>query len=209
MPLWKPSHFPKIGFASALTTFFRRIDFNPGMKRDNEMARIASQTKRSKAYVAAELAKANEEIDRLREESLNAWVIRRKNMARGRLTPDVVEEIERLGRNGMCVNHVRQFYGIMEADWDILWKDKPNTISDILAAGKLRNVDFAANKLMEHVHEGNLKAIIFYLKTVGEWREMDKLAESDKMRPQFPAITLTINDPVEAAKIYQQVMTES
>jgi len=155
------------------------------------------------------LSDAVEDLERSEEEKYLEWEARRKNVLRGRLTPDVYREISQLGSNDATTDAVRQYYGIGEQQWIDLWKDKPTAILEILERGKQRGVFLAANKLMEHVQEGDLKAIMFYLKTVGKWREMDKQVEDEKARPIFPAITLTVNDPVEAAKIYQKVMMES
>src|SRR5271165_2677528 len=135
------------------------------------------------------------EIEKRKADYRRNWKNRRAKLLKGNIAPDVMDEIERLGGNGLSSNDIRCFYAMSETEWVELWKDR-SPINDIIETGRQKNVDAAATQLMDHVQEGNLKAIMFYLETVGKWRKMDKLIEDEKARIAFPAITLTVNDPL-------------
>lgn len=64
--------------------------------------------------------------------------------------------------------------------------DSDERLSEHYKKGKAKAVGKAASKLMEAVNDGNLTAIIFFLKTQGGWRETSKLdlsSEDGSMSP--------------------------
>ena len=124
-------------------------------------------------------------------------------------TPERLEEIRTLGGKGLNVTQIRSYYDVPASTWADIIEREPEVL-EALMVGKNRTLSFVAGKLMELVQKGNLGAIIFYLKTQARWRETDRPWDvNNEDKPQFPAITLTVNDPLEAARIYQKIMTET
>ena len=124
-------------------------------------------------------------------------------------TPEIIEEIKILAGKGLNIGQLRSYYDIKVDRWLAILQREPE-VAEAVSTGKAKTVSFVAGKLMELVQKGNLSAIIFWLKTQARWRETDRPGETNNEdKPQFPAITLTVNDPLEAARIYQKIMTET
>lgn len=73
------------------------------------------------------------------------------------------------------------FYNIMEREPDVLSRYKK---------GKSKAIANVAGKLLQQAQEGNLTAIIFYLKTQAKWRETD--SEEDYQGEQIKKPSLKI-----------------
>ena len=124
------------------------------------------------------------------------------------VTKDFLAEVKRLGGLGLTRTQVHQFFGVVDSTWTAMNKKHPE-IDALMNEGKAEKIGIASGKLWEAIEKGNLSAIIFFLKTQGRWRETDPSADGNADKPAFPAITLTVNDPIEAARIYQQIMIGS
>ena len=75
--------------------------------------------------------------------------------------------------------------------------------------GKAKTLELVVGKLMEKVLQGNLSAIIFYLKTQYRWSEHTTFSGTFKNKAGALTKTppLANVDPTEAAKIYSEIMT--
>ena len=125
------------------------------------------------------------------------------------LTPEILKEIEILSGRGLTNEHIAHYYGISTGHWFEQIKKHPE-IAVAFHAGKAKTISFVTGKLMEQVKRGNLTAIIFYLKTQARWRETNhEPTPADGDKPAPGQLTISVTDPVEAAKIYQRIMTGS
>lgn len=126
------------------------------------------------------------------------------------VTPEIIKEVEILSGRGLTQEQTYQYYGISKDCWYDSVKRHPD-LGVAFKKGKAKTISLVSGRLMKLIEQNNLSAIIFYLKTQGRWSEQLVFDEDDGTcsKPAFPAITLTVNDPIEAAKIYQQIMIGS
>lgn len=145
-------------------------------------------------------------------EQSHDWGVKKWKSRNGQIsvTPEFVAEVRRLGGLGLTLTQIHQFFGLTYDVWLGKCKKYPEIEINMLE-GKAEKIGIASGKLWEHIEKGNLSAIIFFLKTQARWRETDNITipEGEGGKGAFPPITLTVNDPVEAAKIYQQIMIGS
>lgn len=128
------------------------------------------------------------------------------------MTEKVIEDVKVLAGRGLTQEQIANYLGISEGFITEL-KHRHPEFAEAIKEGKAKMISLAAGKLIELVKKGNLSAICFYLKTQARWREVERVAETEeteqKPKAQLPAITLNVNDPVAAAKIYEQFMRGS
>jgi len=132
-----------------------------------------------------------------------------KKTLRGRplafiLTQEMLDEIQKLSSCGLNQRQIRDYYGIAHTTWQTKRRRFPE-ILEYFNKGKSKGTAFVANKLMELVKKGHFNAIRFYLETVGEFGTAADDEENEEKKP-VSALTITVTDPIEAAKIYQEIM---
>ena len=67
-------------------------------------------------------------------------------------------------------------------------------LDEVLSEARESALDFAESKLMDAIEDGNLTAIIFFLKTRGKSRGYSERPEYDP--PDLSEFTITINDTI-------------
>jgi len=76
-----------------------------------------------------------------------------------------------------------------------------------LAEGSVKANVKVAQALFRQAEKGSVAAIIFWLKTRGGWKESPQAVElTGKDGGPVSSISTVTNDPVEAARIYAQLM---
>jgi DNA-binding CsgD family transcriptional regulator len=74
--------------------------------------------------------------------------------------------------------------------------------------GRSSRIAHVSGKLMQLIDSGNVTAIIFYLKTQGRWKEAQEHSiDEDDDESMAVKLELGTCDPIEASKIYQQLMS--
>lgn len=144
---------------------------------------------------------------------MNTKVLKRKQTAKLMLdfavTKDILKEVEMLAGRGLTQEQIHWYYGLKKDAWYAIVKKNPELRTSI-RSGKAKTVSMVSGKLMELVKKGNLSAIIFYLKTQGRFSEKSSIrVTSDKKSKSFQELRITTTDPIEASKIYQQIMAGS
>lgn len=126
------------------------------------------------------------------------------------VTAELLANIKKLGGLGLTKQQICNYYGYSLTGWDAKTAKHPE-IDTAMKQGRSEKISIASGKLWEAIERGNLSAIIFFLKTQARWSENSPPpdGDGDQGKPAFPAITLTVSDPVEAARIYQQIMIGS
>lgn len=122
----------------------------------------------------------------------------------------LLDHVEKLGGLGLTQTQIAYYYRHTARQWQYKVGKHPE-LDAAMKSGKASKIEQASGKLWELIEKNNTAAIMFFLKTQAGWREaapLDDDGEKDS-KPVFPAITLTVNDPIEAAKIYQQIMIGS
>jgi hypothetical protein len=121
-----------------------------------------------------------------------------------------LDHVHKLGGLGLTRLQIAYYYGHTESQWSAKIKKHPE-IDIAMREGKANRIEKASGYLWEWIEKRDKASIMFFLKTQAGWREAAPIIEDGEKdsKPTFPAITLTVNDPIEAAKIYQQIMIGS
>jgi hypothetical protein len=124
-------------------------------------------------------------------------------------TPENLKTIEGLAGQ-MKPLQIANFFGLKKSGWYATLARYPE-IAETIKRGRAKTVAFVSSKLMELVKKGNLKAIMFYLEKQGggNWVKKSHLEIKEDKPPEKVELVLNTKDPVEAAKIYQKIMTGS
>ena len=122
----------------------------------------------------------------------------------------LLAHVHKLGGLGLTRMQIAHYYGHTVDQWDDKLKKHPE-LDIAMREGKSSKIETASGYLWEWIEKKDKASIMFFLKTQGGWREAAPIVEDGEKdsKPVFPAITLTVNDPIEAAKIYQQIMIGS
>lgn len=124
------------------------------------------------------------------------------------ITPETLKEIERMSGLGLTQNQLASYYGISRVTWHKM-KNKDERLNFVVKKGKSKAIEIVAGKLMEKINAGNLSAMIFYLKTQAGWTEKNALVVDNKSKYKKIEYKINTDDPIEASKIYQSIMTGS
>lgn len=118
------------------------------------------------------------------------------------VTEEVIHEIKALILAGMTQKQICEYYDIGYDLWLNRKYEYPE-LDKIVRQGKMKTTAIVAGYLLELCRDRNLTAVMFYLKTQGGWKEAkDDVIEPENKPDEKQLITVT--DPIEAAKIYQQ-----
>lgn len=127
------------------------------------------------------------------------------------ITEQMIKEIEILSGQGFTQENLQDYYGISSTTWYGKIKKHPE-IEKAYRKGKTKALAFVSSKLMEAIRGGNIAATIFYLRTQGRWKVATDIDANLKVLDVTPTsaqeLKITVTDPIEAAKIYQKIMTE-
>ena len=120
------------------------------------------------------------------------------------ITPEFLTEVKDLVNAGMNNKDLAAYYNMSEPTWYI-YKSDNEELDNIVRTGKMRTTAIVASHLLKLCQQDNVPSIIFYLKTQGGWKEAkDEALPPENKEDEKTVITVT--DPIEGAKIYQQFM---
>lgn len=90
--------------------------------------------------------------------------------------PTDLERVEKLAARGLTFDQIAAALGISR---DTLYRRKRELrdFSDALEKGRARGISEVANKLFETAMQGNITAIIFFLKCRANWRDQGPVVE--------------------------------
>jgi len=122
---------------------------------------------------------------------------------------EFLNKIEELSSKEFTQEQIRAHFGIKKGSWYLLSKKHPE-IKKRIKKGRTKTLDFVVSKFFEKVEEGDVKCILFYLERKAKWLQeskfnLDAKIKTDKNSPLELKITTT--DPIEAGRIYEQIMT--
>lgn len=124
-------------------------------------------------------------------------------------TPALLDEIEELAGLGFTHSDMYDYYGMRHACWFDWLKEHP-VISERIKRGRAIILKLYTSKLKELGEKGNYKAIAFYLTMRHRWDDNRKPCDDDIEKPlakDLPMVSSITTDPVEASKVYQDIMT--
>lgn len=74
------------------------------------------------------------------------------------------------------------------------WKAKKKKLSELLEEADESILDFAESKLVEHINDGDVQSLIFFLKTKGKKRGYVEKVENDVNINQFEELMKSLED---------------
>ena len=122
------------------------------------------------------------------------------------LTDELLKEIEVLGGHGATLETIRIYYDVEKKYFARLCA-RNSRIADALLRGQTKMTLSIAGKIVEQARAGNVSAATFYLKTQGgaAWRQMQIIGLAEPPRDKLIPSKLG-TDPIEASRIYQEIM---
>lgn len=121
------------------------------------------------------------------------------------VTPEMVIKVKDLSGKGLTQEQIYRYYGWGRDTWFDRCKKHPELRAAVLE-GRSKTIAYVTSKLMELVAEKNLGAIIFYLKCRANFSELKPEKDHDPESDAPNVTVFNVTDPIEAAKIYQQIM---
>lgn len=134
-------------------------------------------------------------------------------MAKAKLeiTDRLVKEVMRLAGLGLTNIQMAYFFEIEVSTWKKYIK-KYKVLREAVDSGKALALAFVAGQLMKQCEKGNIAAIIFYLKTQGKtlgYYEHNSIGGGAPAKDPDKIPKIETTDPIQAAKIYQQIIIGS
>jgi len=121
---------------------------------------------------------------------------------------ETIQKIKHLSKIGFTQEQMAAYFGFSPSGWYTL-RRKNAELDKAAIKGQMDGVEFVAGALWAGIERGEMAAIIFFLKTKGKFFNLQYKVEGDQPIVKMPAIKkITISDPIEAAKLYQQIMQE-
>lgn len=125
------------------------------------------------------------------------------------VTAEFLNQIERFADLGFTQKNMYEYFGVSNATWFETCKKHPE-IKKRIKVGRTKGLNFAVSKLREKIEDGCTASLKFYLQCKHKWRpegglKVDAKLKSDKKEPL--ELKITTIDPIEAGKIYEQIMT--
>ena len=119
------------------------------------------------------------------------------------VTEEVLEKVRQMASRQLNQTEIIDILGVNEQVWYRRCISHPE-LKQAFLQGKAQMKSFVAGKLIQQIQEGNTAATIFFLKTKGGWVEADK--EKEPEINNKPDLTINVTDPIDASKIYQEIM---
>ena len=118
----------------------------------------------------------------------------------------LLDNLYRLGNLCLSMEQIRKYYQLDAQPWyDVLEANPKMRVA--IEMGKSHRIESVISRLLGAIDKGNLSAIMFFLKSQAGWRENVQGSLDQETAPR-PAMIVAVNDPIEAAKVYQQIMLE-
>lgn len=124
------------------------------------------------------------------------------------ITDDLLKKIEAQAERGMTRKHIQDYHGISEFKWAKKSVHKVGFEKSYLK-GRASGISFTAGKLMDEIKKGNLDAIKFFLSRIAKYSEAPESDTNEPKKEKPKRLIISVTDPIEAAKIYQEFMRGS
>ncbi len=144
-------------------------------------------------------------------------VLKKQNPKGGRkpsilLTNELLEQISKLASQGLSQKMVAYYLGVSLPCWHQKKKKHPE-MREAYVRGRGQGVAFVSGRLMGFIEHGTpavaMDATKYYLSRVGEFTETivdDEEDQEDNSKKVHKPLKIPTKDPIEAARIYQQIM---
>ena len=118
------------------------------------------------------------------------------------------EEIVALAMRGLSLKECGDYYSQDPDDWK-LWCERHPLTESRHNTGIARGIALAGQQLLRQIKDGKINAIMFYLKTQGNFMEKSLYRVEEDLNITHALAPTMPSDPVEASKAYQRFMQDS
>ena len=118
------------------------------------------------------------------------------------VTPEILDRVRQMASRQLNQSEIIDILGINEQVWYRRCIAHPE-LKQAFLQGKAQMKSYVAGKLIKLIDEGNAPATIFFLKTKGGWVDA---GEENKEPEHKPDLVINVSDPIDASKIYQDIM---
>lgn len=105
-------------------------------------------------------------------------------------------KVEALAANGLTQQQIADSLGISERAFYSAKKENAD-FAEAIKRGKAKGIAVVTNALMKKIKEGNVTAMIFFLKSQAGWRESQSIDITSGDKPFPTAINITFNDELD------------
>jgi hypothetical protein len=124
-------------------------------------------------------------------------------MAKFEVTEDVIKKAAELARNKATMVQMAEYFGMKKTCWHKHCSQNEE-LANAIKKARVIKYEWVVSKLYQKIEEGDTTAIIFYLKTQAKWS--DKVDNKIEIGEGDDKVAITSKDPVEAAKMYKEIM---
>lgn len=128
-----------------------------------------------------------------------------------KITPAMITTLKKFGRLGLTRYQVAAYFGYYLTQWEKIEEQYPEIVT-ALGEGRSSAIVTMTQKVYDKAMDGDWSAIVYWLKYAAGWNETGTSLSYEAQKPKESKISplvLTVNDPIEAARIYQQIMAGS
>lgn len=123
------------------------------------------------------------------------------------VTPEFLAEVGQLSGQGFTNENLAYFYGVAVGTWCEYKKNYPE-IEEAIKYGKIKCLEIATSVMWEGVKAKDKAWTMFYLKTQWKFSEHATMdIKKEEVEKSITELKITTTDPIEASRIYQQIMT--
>jgi hypothetical protein len=113
------------------------------------------------------------------------------------ITEDQMAQVEALGAV-LSLEQVADYFGIGKTTFYAIMERQPE-VGERYKKGKSRAISDVAQGLLKQARDGNLTAMMFYLKTQAGWRETEPKSEDQESAPPL-SISFEVSAPIGPIK---------
>lgn len=127
-----------------------------------------------------------------------------------KLVPDdkTANEIEILSGRGLTQEQMADYFGIKRITLEKSLQRNAN-LREAFKRGKSKQIALVSGELIRQIKEGSTAATIFFLKTQARWKETSADHKHIIVNKDEEKVKFKDKDPIEAAKLYQEIMLGS
>ena len=138
---------------------------------------------------------------------MNEYVKKFRKRTKIIVDKEFLDKIRQFSGLRLTQGNICAYFGIAETTFSTMKKRSPEIV-EAMQKGIADTTVLVTSKLIEKIHGGNLKAIMFFLERKCGWVNQQKLDIVDDMQIKIDIPKLKLpDDAQEAAKIYQKFIT--
>lgn len=121
------------------------------------------------------------------------------------ITPEVIAEAGVCAEHGMTHKQIAEYFGLSKTGFCNILNRHPEMRAEIMK-GRAKTTKFVVTELLKLISEKNIRAMEIWLNRVNWGGELDDLNLENSNNAVTRITEISTNDPMEAARIYKNIM---